>query len=355
MTETPEVPDNTRKLVTIRRVRGVHPIPNADNIELSLIDGWQTVTRKDEFCVGDLGVYFEIDSFLPIEDRYEFLRPSSYKQLEDGTEGFRLKTIKLRKVLSQGLLLPLELFPEIPVDSVALSCGRDVTDLLHVTKYEPPLPADLHGLVKGNFPSDIPKTDQGRIQNQLHFFTLYEDVWFEASEKVNGTSVTYYYRDGEFGVCSRNLDLKETKANSFWLMARKLDLEEKLRRLGENIAIQAELAGPKIAKNPLKLPEQQLFVFNIWNLERHCYLTPNERMQYIRVLELDHVPIIHSTTPIFQLCDTIDKLLAYAHGKSLINPAVDREGVVFKSTDLIEGQIVSFKVVDNEYLLKEKE
>jgi len=158
-----------RKLATIRRVKEILSIENSDNICLAKIDGWQVVVRKGEFSPGSLCVYFEIDSYLPIEERYEFLRKSSYKKLENirgrRNEGFRLKTIKLRGMLSQGLAMPLSAFPdlEILLAGMSLHEGDNVTDLLKVELYEPPVPACIAGEVKGAFPSFIRKTDEERI------------------------------------------------------------------------------------------------------------------------------------------------------------------------------------------------
>jgi len=170
----------SRKLATVRKVLDIRPIEGADAIELAIIGGWQCVVKKGDFKVGDLGVYFEIDSFLPIEPKYEFLRKSSYRQLPTGEEGFRLRTVRLRGALSQGLLLPLGEFTDLPVDTY------DLTSFLKVTKYEPPMPACLAGDAAGSFPSDIPKTDAERIQNLADYFEQYKEAEFEVTEKLDG-------------------------------------------------------------------------------------------------------------------------------------------------------------------------
>lgn len=237
-----------RKLISIRKIKEIFPIKGADNIELAKIDGWQTVVKKGEFHKGDYGVYFEIDSFLPIEDRYEFLRKSSYKKLPNGTEGFRLKTIKLRKVLSQGLILPLSLFPEI----ASIDTGIDLSKRLNVTKYEAPIPAHLSGIVKGQFPSFISKSDQERIQNLPEYFEEYKDIEFEETEKLDCSSVTFYTNNEDFGVCSRNLELKESEDNTIWWLAKKLNIENTLFKLSKNIALQGEIVGEGIQKKQIE-------------------------------------------------------------------------------------------------------
>ena len=151
-----------RKLVTIQEIEDIQPIEGADSIEKAKIKEWWVVVKKGEFIVGDYCIYFEIDSFLPIKPEYEFLlRGSSPKKmLVDGQEkeGIRLKTIRLKGQISQGLALPIATI----ANNLPKEVGTDISEILGVIKYEPPIPANLAGVVKGNFPSFIPKTD-GRI------------------------------------------------------------------------------------------------------------------------------------------------------------------------------------------------
>jgi RNA ligase (TIGR02306 family) len=340
-----------RKLATIRRVNQILPIENAENIELAKIDGWQCVVKKNEFKVGDLGIYFEIDSYLPIEKRYEFLRKTSYKKFADGREGFRLKTMQFRGKLSQGLLLPLNLIPELTTTEL----GTDVTDLLKVLKYEPPIPINLSGKVKGSFPTFIRKTDEERIQNLPHYFTQFQEEEFECTEKLDGTSCTIYYNNGAYGVCSRNLDLIEDDTNIFWKIAHTFKIIEMLQHRKQNLALQAELMGPSINKNPLKLPSLEFFLFNIWDIDAQKYLLPQQRAQFIQSINnlIKHVPIVQKGIKIFEKTKTMEALLDYAKGPSLLNAQATREGLVFKSVGLIEDTTISFKVVNNEYLLNE--
>jgi len=232
-----------RKLSTIRRISEITPIDGADKIELVTIDGWKVVVAKDVgHKVGDLVVYCEIDSFLPIREEFEFLRKSSYKKMSDGKEGFRLKTIRLKNTLSQGLVLPISVldFGEM------VSEGQDVTERLGIVKYEPPIPAELSGKVKGLFPSFLRKTDEERVQNLQSDYEDLKTQKFYVTEKLDGSSATFYYKDGQFGVCSRNLELLETEDNTYWKVARQLDLENKLSTLKLNISLQGELIGEGI-------------------------------------------------------------------------------------------------------------
>ncbi len=209
-----------RKLASVRVINDIQKIPEADMIELAIVDGWKVVVAKNVgHKIGDMVIYCEIDSFLPIKEEFEFLRKSSYKKMGD-QEGFRLKTIKLRGQVSQGLILPISVLN--PTDTniyVTPFEGLDVTEMLGIVKYEPPIPAELAGKVKGLFPSFIRKTDEERIQNLASEYELFktqnkEGVKFYVTEKLDGSSATYYFKDGIFGVCSRNLELLETEGNT---------------------------------------------------------------------------------------------------------------------------------------------
>ena len=221
-----------RKLATIRKISNLSPIEGADKIEVATIDGWKVVVAKDvNHKVGDWVVYCEIDSFLPIKEEFEFLRKSSYKKMGD-QEGFRLKTIKLRGQVSQGLILPMSVFGDF---GWTVYEGLDVTERLGIVKYEPPIPAELAGKVKGLFPSFLRKTDEERVQNLTSEYEELKKQKFYVAEKLEGSSATFYYKDGEFGVCCRNLELLESEGNTFWKVARELDLENKMRNFGINI------------------------------------------------------------------------------------------------------------------------
>jgi len=340
-----------RKLATLRTVKELVPIEKADFIELALVDGWQCVVKKGEFKEGDLGIYFEIDSFLPIDERYEFLRKSCYKKLVDGKEGFRLRTIRLKKTLSQGLILPLKQFPEIKNPQE----GIDYSEVLGVTKYDPPLPAHFSGKIKGNFPAWLPKTDQERIQNIPEYFKDYKQMTFEVTEKLDGSSMTVYLNEDQFGVCSKNLELYEDDTNVFWRTANELDLKQSLKKLGRNIALQGEIVGPGIQKNPHNLNKVNYRIFDIYDIDKKRYMTPLERRQIVIKLmaiklDIDHVPTIDVNNRIFVKCKNVDEILEYVKGKMMYNDKRDREGCVFKAHNLVGNEIVSFKVINNDYL-----
>ena len=346
-----------RKLATVRKVNEIKPIENADMIELAIVDGWQCVVKKGEFKPGDPGVYFEIDSYLPIEERYEILRKSSYKKIPDQLqdqrgEGFRLKTVKLRGQISQGLMLPLDMFPELKTTSP----GSDVTEALNVELYEPPVPANLAGQVRGKLPGFLKKTDEERIQNLPEYFENYKNTSFECTEKIDGSSMTVYFTGDDQGVCSRNLNLKEDEQNTLWKITNQLELHKLLKELNKNLALQGEIAGEGIQKNPLRIKGQHFFLFNIWDIEKREHLPPKERMEIFHFFEervpIKHVPVVAPSLKVFEKYKTMEELLDFAVGKSLLNKDVHREGIVFKSLESLGREIISFKVISNKYLLK---
>ena len=338
--------ENLRKLASIRKISHIQSIPGADMIELAIVDGWKVVVAKNVgHKVGDMVVYCEIDSFLPIKEEFEFLRKSSYKKMSDGTEGFRLRTIKLKGQVSQGLILPLKDL-QLPNKDL-IEVGMDVTKELGIIKYEPPIPAELSGKVKGLFPSFLRKTDEERIQNLSDEYENLKQHKFYVTEKLDGSSATFYSKHGVFGVCSRNLELLETEGNTFWKVARELKLEEWLTSQDVNYSIQGELIGESIQGNPYKIKGQTVGFFNAFNIDTQEYLGLEEFEKLISSMGLKSVPILDRE---FTLPDTIDELLTYADEKSVLNSNFDREGVVIRSLD----RKISFKVISNKFLLSEK-
>jgi RNA ligase (TIGR02306 family) len=343
-----------RKLASIRKIDSIRPIEGADAIECAVVGGWTVVVKKGEFAAGDLAVYCEIDSWIP-HALAPFLSKGNEPRVYDGIAGERLRTIKLRGQLSQGLLLPVEIDNGQFTGNVhvvkgePVEVGEDVSELLGIVKYEAPIPAQLAGEVKGMFPGWIQKTDQERIQNlkeELAFWAKEQHAW-EITEKLDGSSMTVYLRDGEFGVCSRNLELKPSETNSLWKVAVQHDLESKLRRANRNIALQGELIGEGIQGNPYKMKGQDFFLFDIYNIDTNKYFTPAERKAFVNEFDIKHVPVLGSL--IMDESTTVDALLTLAEGKSVMGMiGCEREGLVFKILDMQ----CSFKAISNKFLLK---
>ena len=340
-----------RKLATVRIITDIKPIEGADMIELATVGGWNVVVAKNVgHKVNDKVVYCEIDSFLPIREEFEFLRKSSYKKMGD-QEGFRLKTIRLRGQVSQGLILPIGVLPITEFATAHnLPEGMDVTEMLGIIKYEPPIPAELSGKVKGQFPSFLRKTDEERVQNLVKEYEEYRiqsKHQFYITEKLDGSSATFYLNNGEFGVCSRNLELLETEGNTFWKVARDMDLENKLRQYGRNLSLQGELIGEGIQGNPYKIKGHTVKFFNVFDIDKQQRVVINEFLTIMDELNLDFVPYLEVPA---MLPNTVEGMLKYAEGKSRLNDKTEREGVVVRSMD----NTISFKAISNNFLLNEK-
>ena len=362
-----EIVENTeRKLATIRRISKILPHSNADLLEIAIVDGWQSVVTKGKHIEGELIVYFEIDSVLPVREEFEFLRKCCYIKRDwiEGGEGFRLKTARFRGELSQGLVIPISEDLRIDIGFLELhrdiirtpEVGMDVTLLLDVVKWDPPIGACLSGLARGNFPSFIKRTDQERIQNcWTKFKERYSGLEFEASVKLDGSSCSIYHNNGNVGVCSRNLDLQleGNDGNAFIQVAKKYELLEGLKVVGDNIAIQGEVCGPKIQNNQEQLKEADFFVFDVYLIDDGRVATPSERNFFLSKLEamtgivLKQVPLLGYVT--FDQFDTVGDVLAHAEGPSLNSPV--REGVVYKAVAVIDGQVPSCKAISNQWLM----
>lgn len=334
-----------RELATIRTIKNVKPIPGADFIERIQIDGWWCVSQKGSFNISDKCIYFEIDSLLPLIEQFAFLaNKGTKKMLHDGeeVEGYRLRTIKLRGQISQGLALPLSAFPEVDE-----SMG-DVTELLNILLYEPPIPSCLDGEVHGVVPGFIPHTKEYRVQNVQDLLDINRGKVFTLTEKIDGTSSTFYKHEGHFGVCGHNWEYKETEKNTYWEMAHKYDLENVVKN---GFAIQGEICGEGIQGNPLKIKGHELRVFFIWDIVAKRYLSTSEMINVCHDNDLQYIPIIDDA---FVLDHTIDELLIIAEGKSQLCETAEREGIVFVLNDPDDESTngkTSFKAISNKYIL----
>jgi RNA ligase (TIGR02306 family) len=342
-----------RKMASIQKIAEVKAIPDADKICAYRVNGWWIVDQVGKYVVGDLVVYAEPDSFIPSTLAPFLTKPGHFPKTYLGVEGEKLRTIRLRKQLSQGLLLPLSVLGE-PEDIFPINdgcIGADVSEQLGIVKWEAP-PEFTSADARGSFPSFIIKTDQERVQNcfrdmEEHF----EHQTWEVTEKCEGSSMTVYKRDEDFGVCSRNLDLKESEDNTFWKMAIELELKHKLEVQGKNVAIQGELCGPGIQGNIYNLTKHMFFVFDIFDIDRFEYFNPVERRFWTSLLGLTDTPVLERAAKLTG--QTCDSLLTKADGESVLGLiGCPREGLVFKANS---DRRISFKAVSNKYLEKVKE
>lgn len=344
-----------RKLVSVRVIDNLSPIDGADFIELAHIDGWQCVVGKGEFSVGDLCAYFEIDSFIP--KTLPFMEKFTKNITTfNSIEGMRVKTVKLRGQISQGLAIPLKsLFDKSP----ELLVGKDITDDLGVVKWERKEFSGVRtGNMAANFPSFIKKTDQERIQNCK--WVLNSDECFEVTYKLDGSSITIYklskdsvYSDGvedKIGVCSRNIELKEG-GGLFWDAAIDNGIISAMEKLDGSFAIQGELLHPTIQGNFEGVADSEIHIYSVFDIDKQEYLVPTERLSL-----LDSIGLISKHIKVIDLVEIgnlfgrdLDKAIEYADGDGLYKGY--REGVVFKSLTIPN---LSFKIISNKYLLKEK-
>ncbi len=326
-----------RKLVSVQKIAQLQPIPNADFIEKAIVQGWSLVVKKSEFQVGDRCAFFEIDSVLPETEWSEFMRPSK----------FRVRTKKMKGVLSQGLALPLEacLDAEL-VRSFNLEVGDDLTDLCGVVKYEPPIDVGNTDRVAG-FPAFIPKTDEIRLQSAIEVLDELRGKAVYITLKCDGTSATYANLDDHFYVCSRNNELKRSQ-NVYWQIAEKYSLEA----LPDGFAVQGEICAPGIQKNRLGLKEANLFVFNVFNIRQGKYLDYPQFLDFCKTYNLQPVETIRQDSNFDQ---TLEQLLTLAEGY-YPNTKNHREGIVIRPiaetrSDVLSARL-SIKVINNQYLLK---
>lgn len=356
----------TRKLVTIQRVTALDPIEGADRIEVASVLGWKMVAQKGLYKVGDLVAFYEIDSFLPIEPQYEFLRKSSYRVTKDLGEGFRIKTVKLRGQISQGLLMPLAelgivvLHPEFEE-------GMDLTETLGVRKYEPNQSVLLSGVAAGNFPSYVPKTDEPRVQNLTRERQYWADDDFAVTIKEDGSSMTVFvqhlvnldnpdtvYPSWRVGVASRNWEVKDEDNNTYWKIAKDIGLVAALQKMGISAAIQGELVGPGIQKNPAGYDKLHFLIFNVWMIEEKKYLTTQERHEFVAAINTLFKLNLEEVETFFGIVRGVVDQLELDQCITWGNDKLDREveGIVFKSVQHPER---SYKYINPNYLLKDKD
>lgn len=361
-----------RAMCHVEIVEEIRSIENADALEHIRIFGWWGVAKKGQYKVGDKIIMCEVDSILPPIKYFDFMEQKKY----------RVKTCKLRGALSEFLPIPyadrLTIFQQlvekqegvlVPIERLGIfnreyGVGDDLTDILKIGKYEPFVSCGTAGQQKGTFPSWLRKTDEPRIQNK-EGRKLHEELTgkpYYITIKMDGTSGTYYLNSDEFGVCSRNNEYRydSAKPNVYWYAAKKHEVEEWLRvvtaALGKYIYIQGEVCGPKIQENKLKLLEPTLFVFNMTEIDSGRRLSWAEMNSLLGLYpaKFTLVPLLDSGESFNY---SIDQLHEMSDG--YYDSGERREGIVIRHADnlgsnVIHGEPISFKVISNKFLLKEK-
>ena len=339
-----------RKLASIQTVKSIAPIEGADRIELASVLGWQCVVNKGQFKAGDLAVYFEIDSFLPLREEFEFLRKSCFTTSDLLGEGFRLRTQKFRGRLSQGLLLPVSSFPELSFPSV----GDDVTELLGVRKWAVRERASGDGTIIGTLPHSIPRTDETRIQAAPELLQEFDGLEYYISTKLDGSSHSIGFDENGFHVTGHNFEYGD---GSFFSFIQARGYREKLVAfMAENhlktLAIQGEFCGEGIQKNRLKLSTPEWFVFTIIINEQRVRL--DQMIGVCEVLGMAHVPIEETGSNLSAKFPDVEAILKRAEGD--YPNGGKKEGIVIRPVIPVHSSLIggplSFKAVSNRYLLK---
>jgi len=373
-----------RKLAHIEKITGISPIEKADKLELVVVLGWQCVVQKNEFKVGDLVVYCEVDSILPERPEFEFTRKYN----------FRIKTQKLRGVISQGLILPLTILPnnDRPMKWGYIE-GGDVTSILGITKYLSPS-EKLEALEeaatinneknklkkfllrynffrrlflskkqKNSFPYWVVKTDEERIQNIPYVIEQFKDKEVYITEKIDYQSSSFtgkmisntfpiigkfLAKKFKFIVCSRNL-VNNSKDSLYGQIAIKYNLESILRK-NPTLVIQGEQGNGKVQGNKYELKEPKMWVFNIIDYKQNYHFNRQEMERFCKDNKLDIVPLI-KTCKLSDIGSTVEDFVNFSKGNSVIKTDIKREGVVIRC---IEGgkKVLSFKVINPDFLLK---
>ena len=344
----------SRKLASIQRIWKIEPIEGADRIELAHVLGWQCVVNKGQFKPMDLAVYFEIDSFLPIRSEFEFMRTSSYKKTDIMGEGFRLRTMKFRGQVSQGLLLPINQFPELTGD---WELGTDVTEMLQVRKWEIEERATTGGTVIGTLPYCVPRTDETRVQAEPDLIQEFAGLQYYISTKMDGSSHSICVDENGFHVTGHNYEYKDDGNSDFYKLVNERGYKDKLvefaRKEGLNtITIQGEFCGAGIQKNRLKLIKPEWYVFTI--MENRHRVSLSRMLEICSALGFIHVPLEEMACDLPSKYPTVEALLERADGD--YPNGGKKEGIVIRPTEPVFsyriGGDLSMKVVSNKYLLK---
>lgn len=344
-----------RKLASIQTIKSVapiyHPVTNElTNLELVTFEniGWQCVAKRGEFQVGDKAVYIEISSIVPEHPVFEFLRARKFK----------VKTIRLLGVLSQGLALPVHILKEFNApENLALEDGDDVTEIIGVKRREE---EEIFKIANGGpvrtFPTDIaPKTDEIRIQSIPHILREFAAVGeVVATLKVDGTSSTYFWDEekGVVRVCSRNMEKLADDGSVYFFILKKYPQIEVFLRENPALVLQGEIAAPGIQKNRLGLKEPAFFAFNLYNTTTGNY---EPQYDFEAIMESYDIPIAPSVYFWETFDETVESLLEKAKGyyEGTTN---HREGIVLRPYfeerfSYLLGGRVSCKVINNDYLL----
>jgi len=365
-----------RKLATIRQISNIEPIDGADKIELATIDGWQCVVGKGEFNKDDLCVYFEIDSILPVRDCFEFMAKRHY----------RVKTAKFLKQISQGLVMSINDIVLVNGKKITkYNLGDDVTELIGITKHDPQVDKEFRGTsrkklnpiiswmfryewfrrlypskARKTWPLFIKKTDEERIQNMPSYIKHTGLVYI--TEKLDGTSATYFYNKHKFGVCSRNIWLQRETNNKWWHIAKLYGIKNKLKSCKRSIYIQGEIIGQGIQKNRYNIKDVDFYVFNVVDIKTNTSYNFKELQMFCNNYNFKMVPSLFTGMvylkelfPNQSLLLSLQEIIEFSGKDNSKLANVLREGIVVRDAVSNDINKLSFKVVNPHFLLKHGE
>ncbi len=321
------------KIASIEKILSVYPHSNADAIEFVKVLGYDCIVKKEQFKEGDLVVFIQPDNVLPDTEWAKIYKAKSN----------RIKAVRLRGLWSYGVVESLDILPK--GNSVTKYVeGAEVSDILGIYHYEPPVPQNLNAK-KAYLPHQIPKTDEERCFSVD--LTQYEGQLVDITLKIDGSSASFYYKDGETGITSRSLELKPEFDNNWTLQNKKYNILDKLteycQKNNVNLALRGEIYGQGIqgfANNPhSKLPLDIAF-FSVWLIDENRYAGKGHTHYYINVckeLNLPTVPLLEENVPFdYSIVKKYGDELNQIDGKSF-------EGVVVKAENS------SFKIINKEY------
>ena len=329
MEETAKMSDN-RGLVYIGQIVDMEKVENAHFLASATVvcgkgGKWRGVVRKNECAVGQKCLVYLPDAVVPECDQMRFME----------SRNWRVRMCRFRGAPSEVLIMPI---PEGTVWEMAV--GVDVTAACGVTRYFKPIPVSLQGLAKGQFPSFVPKTDELNYQSHEQLVADLHGKPYYITEKADGSSTTAFKHKGEFGLCSRNLELVHSESNGYWQVAAKYKLADKLP---DGFALQWETCGPRIQTNPMGLKEVDGYAFSAYNIEERRYLTMDEFLPFCRKLGFPTVAVL-------QIGPEFDKSTVAMLGEGKYSNGKEREGVVVRSqVNCCGASPISFKVINLSY------
>lgn len=341
--------EEDNNLASIERIIDIKDIQGADFIQLAFCLGYQSVIKRGEYQKGDLVVFINPDALLPRKNWNKFLWPKG----DDNADGerIRLRSAKFKSALSQGLIISCE---NLPPDCIREE-GKDVTAELGIEKYSKPIPSELAGVAKGGLPWGIIRTYEHNLRKYPKFLNEIRGERVIISVKCDGSSGLFAWKNGEFAVCSRQINLCQSKENTFWQIAEQYKLQENLGRLG-NIAINGEVCGKKLNGNKMGLNKLSFFAFNLFDIDKRQYLNHDKLTEVCQALSVPQVPIIFdgksdfSLESLTELCDSLN----YRN-----DPNFPCEGIVIRTaeerySEVLKGR-ASAKLISQRFLAKYKE